>query len=1206
MKRMSVTALSIVWALGCLGAYGAEEVAKQPEAPSCFQPRDTWWETMLASREALAEEEAAAERRVEADRLADPVLKVFQPLRAQLTSQQEPRKIKVPIAGVKQLYLGCSGQGRAFLGEPQLIGRDGKAVPLPLAEARGPTRHGWFAHSGKRNRWKPIVWGKQKYDTGLTIENWEICIELDGQAEWLEGWLGAQPERGDRQVEFWVQCRSLAEVKARAIAARQALEFAVAAAFPSPVDSRQQQLEMSSGIWKADWKRGDLADLAARYAAACGAKQKQAAEGIAKRCKSFAELKAVRDLFYSQYIEKRLALARKTLKMVERAAKRPQLTAELAAMEKQFADPQEDSQGEEFYVRLCNLRRKIILAHPALNFPKLLINKRSGFLPEHMCDQYLGRHSRKAPGLVVLEDWKQNPRETVLLAGKLPPGGTIHPDLSYDAKRVLFAFADHSIQHDDDRPMTKRDYWRTSSEYSGARRRAYFIYEYSFETGKVRQVTGTAADPMVCAKGRRTVLIEDTDPCYLPDGGMAFISTRCQQFGRCHGLRYAPSYTLHRGELDGTRIRPLSFNEANEWGPAVLSDGSLVYARWDYINRNLGIFHGLGSMRPDGTQTAHYYGNNSPRPYLIGEAQPIPGTHKTVATAGPHHGQTLGTLIVIDPRKGRDHGAPLTSITPELSGREVNVPRGAARTTMPLSDDLHFRRRSDRRAGTPWPVSEELFLCTYKHGRRYAIYLIDILGGRELIYSDANISCFDPIPLRPRPMPPALPPYIARGKSDKTGVFYIQNVYKCSQPLEPGSIKRMRINELISQPTAKPDALNYPVEIVKRILGTVPVRADGSVAFEAPARTAFQFQLLDEKGMAVMTMRSLVYLQPGERASCVGCHEPPNTASPPMGLSKVKVDQITPPAGPRYEGGFSFMRTVQPVLDRYCISCHGLDKEQKNVNLLGPEWGKRSSRKPSYRSLIASGRVKFVGEAIKPSRPKDFFAHGGTLAKMLLDGHPDKKGKKRLELDRESFQRIVDWLDVNAQIYGDYSHNRIEKQRSRFEGVKRLREAIAKRFGKKLASQPYTALVNVANPSESRVLMAPLPAAAGGWGQIAKGAFSGKIDPGWQEMRKLVEGSISPPKYRDIDGACGRDGACVCGCCWVRKDPAVRRQTTKPPPPSVKMISAGTGPTDGTSRAIPSTWSGTSYISPDRSCSHTTASSFSICPCWTTPSSRPL
>lgn len=1131
------------------GAAAAEGTVKA-EARGCFQPRGAWWETMLASRESLAEEEAAAERRVEADRLADPVLKVFQPLRAQLTSQQEPRKIKVPIAGVKQLYLGCSGQGRAFLGEPQLIGRDGKAVPLPLAEARGPTRHGWFAHSGMRNRWKPIVWKQQNYDTGFTIENWEICIELDGQAEWLEGWLGAQPERGVRQVEFWVQCRSLAEVKARAAAARETLVVVVAAAFPSPVDARQQRIEASAGIWKADWKRGDVADLATRYAGACGGKQKQAAEEIAGRCKSVAELKAMRDLFYAQYIEPRLALARKTLDMVERAAPRPQLTAELAVLEKQFADPQGNSNGEAFYVRVCNLRRKIVLSHPALDFPQLLINKRSGFLPEHMCDQYLGRHSREAPGLVVLEDWKGSPRETVLLAGKLPPGGTIHPDLSYDAKRVLFAFADHSTEHDDDQPMTEPRYWITGDERSGARHRAYFIYEYSFQTGKVRQITGTAADPMVRQRERQTVLIEDTDPCYLPDGGMAFISTRCQQFGRCHGLRYAPSYTLHRCELDGTGIRQLSFNEANEWGPAVLSDGSIVYSRWDYINRSLVAFQSLSVMHPDGTQTAHYYGNNSPRPCLTGEPQPVPDTRKTVATAAAHHGQTLGSLIVIDPRKGQNHGPPLTSITPELPAPEGSLPQGTTRTAIPLADDLPSRtsggQRTDLRfplgAGTPWPINEELFLCTYQHGSQYAVYLIDVLGGRELIYSDANISCFDPIPLRPRPMPPVLPSAIAGRESEKTGTFYIQDVYQCSHPLKPGSIKHLRVNEIISQPTAKPAALNYPVEIVKRIVGTVPVEADGSVAFEAPARTPFQFQLLDENGMAVMTMRSLVYLQPGEQASCVGCHEPRSSVPRTLRPAKATVQPLTPPAGPSYEGGFSFMRSVQPVLDRYCISCHGLDKVEKDVNLLGPmSW--RPGRKSSYGALMASGRVKRAEEGTQPSRPKDFFAHGGTLAKMLLDGHPDKDGKKQVELDRESFQRIVDWLDVNAQCYGDYSHNRIESQRPSPEGEKALREAIAKRFGAELAGQPYAALVNVANPFESRVLMAPLPVAASGWGQITKGAFSGKSDPAWQELLKLAERSVAPPKYRDIAGTCGRDEACVCGCCWVRKDRAAREMT---------------------------------------------------------------
>ena len=280
------------------GAVAAERVG-EAGARGSYRARNTWWETMLASREALREQGAAAERRAEAERQADPVLKTFQPLRVQLTSQQEPRKIKVPVAGVKKLYLGCSGRGRAFLGEPQLIGHDGKAVPLPLTKARGPTRHGWFAHSGMRSRWKPIVWGQHRYDSGFTIENWEICIELDGQAEWLEGWLGAQPDRGDRQVEFWVQHRSLADVKAKAAAAREAITVAVAGAFPSPVDSRQQRLEARVGIWKADWERSDLADLAARYADACGGKQKQAAQEIAKQCKSVAELKAVRDLFYA-------------------------------------------------------------------------------------------------------------------------------------------------------------------------------------------------------------------------------------------------------------------------------------------------------------------------------------------------------------------------------------------------------------------------------------------------------------------------------------------------------------------------------------------------------------------------------------------------------------------------------------------------------------------------------------------------------------------------------------------------------------------------------------------------------------------------------------------------------------------------------------------------------------------------------------------
>ena len=96
------------------------------------------------------------------------------------------------------------------------------------------------------------------------------------------------------------------------------------------------------------------------------------------------------------------------------------------------------------------------------------------------------------------------------------------------------------------------------------------------------------------------------------------------------------------------------------------------------------------------------------------------------------------------------------------------------------------------------------------------------------------------------------------------------------------------------------------------------------------------------------------------------------------------------------------------------------------------------------------------------STPKDYFAHAGRLAKLLLAGHPDKDGKPLVQLDRESFQRIVDWLDVNAVCYGDYSWNKLEWREPLPEGERALREHIRGRFGPHLAEQPFAALVNVA------------------------------------------------------------------------------------------------------------------------------------------------
>jgi hypothetical protein len=293
--------------------------------------------------------------------------------------------------------------------------------------------------------------------------------------------------------------------------------------------------------------------------------------------------------------------------------------------------------------------------------------------------------------------------------------------------------------------------------------------------------------------------------------------------------------------------------------------------------------------------------------------------------------------------------------------------------------------------------------------------------------------------------------------------------------------------------------------------------------------------------MAVMTMRTFVYLQPGEFRSCVGCHEQKGSAPPAAPTAmKGRPVAIIPPSDPSYADGFSFMRSVQPVLDRHCIRCHGLGKIEGKLDLLGTV---ETPKKPrgwmvskilktarSYNSICnAPGLIKtakFKAES-HATRPRDYFAVAGKLVPLLMKGHAKVKFTAR------EIAPIIDWLDVNAQYCGNYSFNRIEDRIAEPAGEKALRAWIAKRFDAKLAAQPFAALVNVGRPAASRILNAPLPVAGGGWGQIKSG-FAGKNDPDYKRAVKLVTASIRPRKYKDIDGTCGRT-PCLCKSCWVRK-----------------------------------------------------------------------
>jgi hypothetical protein len=75
----------------------------------------------------------------------------------------------------------------------------------------------------------------------------------------------------------------------------------------------------------------------------------------------------------------------------------------------------------------------------------------------------------------------------------------------------------------------------------------------------------------------------------------------------------------------------------------------------------------------------------------------------------------------------------------------------------------------------------------------------------------------------------------------------------------------------------------WPSYVAKGSYGIVPVEADGSASFLAPAGKVLYFQLLDGDFNEIQRMRSVVQLQPGETRSCVGCHEDRRRA--PLGRS---------------------------------------------------------------------------------------------------------------------------------------------------------------------------------------------------------------------------------------------------------------------------------------------------------------------------------
>ncbi|MHC4427123.1 MAG: SUMF1/EgtB/PvdO family nonheme iron enzyme [Planctomycetota bacterium] len=629
--------------------------------------------------------------------------------------------------------------------------------------------------------------------------------------------------------------------------------------------------------------------------------------------------------------------------------------------------------------QIDDFRRSALLANPLLDFDQLLLIKRRADSPGLGLPQnWQGNCSLPRSGyddaLCVLS-MNDGPGRVTTFFKPEPPRMMADVDLHWDGDRILLSM------------LGSHDRWQ--------------IFELALGDRSLRQVTPGAYKD-----------VDNYDACYLPDGRILFDSTRCFQGIPCVGGADAVANLYLMDEQDGS-VRRLCFDQDHNWCPTVLNDGRVLFTRWEYSDTPHYFSRLLMHMNPDGTGQMEYYGSNSFWPNSIFYARPIPD-HPTrvVAIVSGHHGvPRMGELILFDPALGRF----------EADGVVQRIPGYGEKVEPVIVDQLVDQ--SWPRFLHPYPLSGKHFIVSGKLAPEtpWGIYLVDVFDNMLLLAEEPGFSLLEPLPLRRTERPPIIPDRVRLDEPDAT--IFLADVYHGPglTGIPRGTVKSLRLYSFHYGYNGIGGHAHVGVEgpwDVHRLLGTVPVYEDGSASFKVPANTPIAVQPLDAKGKALQLMRSWFTAMPGETLSCVGCHEPQNTASPvrpTLAATRAPVP-IEPWQGPAR--GFSFKREVQPVLDRLCVDCHGGAAPRQAAPDLSrkPDNGWHNFT-PSYLALHPYVRRPGPESDYHLLAPMEFHADTSELIQMLRKGHYD------VELDGDDWDRLVTWIDLNVPDHGTWGEH---------------------------------------------------------------------------------------------------------------------------------------------------------------------------------------
>ena len=647
----------------------------------------------------------------------------------------------------------------------------------------------------------------------------------------------------------------------------------------------------------------------------------------------------------------------------------------------------------------------------------------------------------------------------------------------------------------------------------------------------------------VDGKGLRR-LASGQSPCQMPDGRIAFFDYDVG-ISPCKGN--GPRQLLFISDVDGKNRKVVSANLTIDTSPSVMNDGRILFARWDYgVNKNVFNRHAVWVQNPDGTAMDLFFGNTVIDPRSMGRPRQIPGRPEVLTVFGPHHAHLTGLVGMIWNGNGKE-------AADGLGFRRVNRDTGSVGDRPPVWAYQDVQ-----------PLNEQLFLVSYggRPDRRVGLYLLDRSGNKKCIIDPTGPSGIHSSQVfGARRKPPVVPDrsqianwvpkvdlfkqMLADPDWNQKATMLMHDVYQGIEPeVERGRAKYLAVMEQVIQSGGRGGSMGVgTIWYANRVVGLVPIEADGSAHFEVPALRSLYFHVLDKEGRMLMTQGSDFHAMPGENRSCIGCHEQRKGIDAPPSARKAPIAARMAPVRPRMpdwgtNGIIEYEATVQPVLDKYCIKCHSGRQPKANLNLTGD---RTTVYNMSYMELTDRMLVHYApGTGRTHAQPTNDcdeqapLSRGSLLSKMVKHLRDPKLCKRmNTRISFEEQLRVFLWIDSNVPFYGHCRQKSptlldggarkalADVHRRRCAGCHRNDNPDTKSGLNEAHTQVHVGAfrpgqwgiarsgmrvrhLNLSNPDHSAALQGPLAKSAGGWdlckAKDGKSVFAGTKDPDYQKM----------------------------------------------------------------------------------------------------------